>query len=436
MKIKSVNNKVSIITLGCSKNLVDSEKLLAQLEANNFRVSHNADESDAGTTVIINTCGFIHDAKQESVDTILHFIQAKKKGIIDRVIVIGCLAQRYKDQILKEIPEIDAVFGTNGTVDLIDWFNGKYRDDLKVERLLTTPPHYAYLKISEGCDRSCSFCAIPFIRGRYVSRPVDDILREAEWLAERGVKELNLIAQDLTYYGIDLYKKQTLSVLLDELAGIAKLQWIRLHYAYPASFPRDVLKIINERDNICKYLDIPFQHISDKILQKMRRGINGQATRQLIKQIKDEVPGLTLRTTLMVGYPGENEKDFQELTDFVQSVKFDRLGAFIYSEEEGTYAAAHHKNNVSNYVKNNRLSTLMEIQEKISYELNINKIGKHFKTIIDRKEGEIYIGRTEADSPEVDNEVIIKSIKPLIPGEFYKVKIVDAEAFDLHAIVE
>ncbi len=435
MKSKSKYQNINVITLGCSKNLVDSEKLMAQLNANDFRVTHNADKIEGGT-VIINTCGFINDAKQESVDTILQFVQAKKEGLIDRIFVIGCLAQRYLKQLVKEIPEVDAVFGTNCAEELIERLNGKYKKNLIGERIITTPPHYAYLKISEGCDRTCSFCAIPLIRGKYVSRPVDEIIAEAEWLAESGVKELILIAQDLTYYGIDLYKKQILPILLEKLADIEKLQWIRLHYAYPASFPEKILKIINERDNICKYLDIPFQHISDRILRNMKRGINSKTTYQLISQIRSDIPRITLRTTLMVGYPGETENDFQELTDFIQTVKFDRLGAFAYSEEEGTYAALNHKNNITAQTKTRRLSTLMEIQEKISFKLNTDKIGKSYKTIIDRKEGEYYIGRTEADSPEIDNEVMIQSVVPLNQGEFYEVKIIDAEAFDLYAVVK
>jgi ribosomal protein S12 methylthiotransferase len=435
MKTNLKHKSFHIITLGCSKNLVDSEKLMAQLKANNFSVVHNAYNSDA-RTVIINTCGFINDAKQESIDTILQYVNAKASGLIDNIFVIGCLSQRYKNQIIQEIPEVDAVFGTNCTEDIIKKLNAKYKKDLVGERVITTPSHYAYLKISEGCNRTCSFCAIPFIRGKHISRPVDDIVNEAKWLAERGVKELILIAQDLTYYGIDLYNKKMLSVLLEKLTDIEKIKWIRLHYAYPASFPKDILKLIKERDKICKYLDIPFQHISDKILRQMRRGINSQSTYKLIDQIRKVIPDLTLRTTLIVGYPGETEDNFNELIDFIQSVKFERLGAFAYSEEEGTYAAIHHKNNIPDQIKTSRLAILMEMQEKISYKMNKEKIGKCYKAIIDRKEGKYYIGRTEADSPEVDNEVIIKSVKPLKTGEFYNIKIINAEAFDLHAVIE
>ena len=419
-----------MISLGCSKNLIDSEQLLAQLKANDFDVVHDADDP-AARLVVINTCGFIQDARQESIDTILQQVKAKENGLIDRVFVMGCLSQRYKDQLMKEIPEIDGIVGVNNQDGLVKMLGGDYRKDLAGERVITTPAHYAYLKISEGCDRKCSFCAIPLIRGSHVSRPSGEILAEAGMMARKGVKEIMLIAQDLTYYGLDLYKKQSLAGLLEKLAAINGLEWIRLHYAYPVSFPHDVFTVIRNHHNICNYLDIPFQHISDNVLKAMRRGIDGKRTCKLIDRLRDEIPGLTLRTTLLVGHPGEDEKAYDELLEFVNRVRFDRLGVFAYSEEEGTYAARHYPDIIPREVKEERVAGIMQIQEKISLEKNLERVGKSYKTLVDRKEGEHYIGRTESDSPEVDNEVIIHSGHTLKTGDFYDVAIADAAAYDL-----
>ncbi|MBN1414069.1 MAG: 30S ribosomal protein S12 methylthiotransferase RimO [Bacteroidales bacterium] len=430
MKTHRKDRLINVISLGCSKNLVDSEQLLAQLQANSFDVVHNVDQTEA-RTVVINTCGFIHDAKQESVDTILAHVRAKEQGIINRVFVMGCLSQRYKDQLMNEIPGLDGVVGVNNQSELIGMLGGNYRNNLVGERLITTPAHYAYLKISEGCDRRCSFCAIPLIRGKYVSRPREEIIAEARKLVDRGVKEIILIAQDLTYYGMDIYNRQSLASLLERLSEIDKLEWIRLQYAYPASFPTDIPEIMRNRKNICNYLDIPFQHISDKILKSMRRGITAKQTYELIDRLRTVVPGLTLRTTLMVGYPGEDEKDFQQLLEFISRVKFDRLGVFEYSEEEGTFSAHHYRDIIPQEVKDERMATVMKIQEGISHEKNQNKVGKSYKTIIDRREGENLIGRTEGDSPEVDNEVIIKGEQVLKTGEFYNISIYETDTYDL-----
>jgi len=419
-----------VISLGCSKNLIDSEQLLAQLTANDFDVVHEADDP-AARIVVINTCGFIHDASQESIDTILQHAKAKENGLIDRVFVMGCLSQRYKDQLTKEIPEIDGIVGVNNQAGLVKMLGGDYRKDLAGERVITTPAHYAYLKISEGCDRKCSFCAIPLIRGRHVSRPSGEILAEARLLARKGVKEIMLIAQDLTYYGLDLYKKQSLAGLLEKLAAIKGLEWIRLHYAYPVSFPHDVLTVMRHHNNICNYLDIPFQHINDNVLKAMRRGIDGKRTYELIDRLRDEIPGLTLRTTLLTGHPGEDVKAYDELLEFVNRVRFDRLGVFAYSEEEGTYAARHYPDIIPLEVKEERVAGIMQIQEKISLEKNQERVGKSYKTLVDRKEAKHYIGRTQSDSPEVDNEVIIHSGHTLKTGEFYDVVIADAAVYDL-----
>jgi ribosomal protein S12 methylthiotransferase len=435
MKTHHKNKTINVISLGCSKNLVDSEQLLAQLKANNYEVLHDAVDSTA-RTVVINTCGFIQDAKQESVDTILEQVRAKEQGLIDQIFVMGCLSQRYTRQLKTEIPELDGIAGVNCLEDVVKMLGGNYRIELTGERLVTTPSHYAYLKISEGCDRKCSFCAIPMIRGRHVSKPIDEIAAEARKLVAKGVKEIILIAQDLTFYGLDIYKKQSLARLLKEIAAIRGLEWIRLHYAYPASFPKDILKVIRDHDNICNYLDIPFQHISDNILRKMKRGIDSRQTYKLIDVLKREVPGLTLRTTLMVGHPDESEKDFGELMDFVTKIKFDRLGVFQYSEEEDTYSARHYSDNVSPEIKEKRMAAVMETQEKISLENNINRVGQSCKTIIDRKEGKFYIGRMESDSPEVDNELLIESDQQLTTGKFYRAVIEKADAFDLYGRVQ
>ena len=430
MNTRRKKKSIHVISLGCSKNLVDSEHLMAQLEANDFEVFHDSVASPA-RTVVINTCGFIRDAKQESIDVILEQIKAKEEGVVDQVFVMGCLSQRYIRQLKTEMPELDGIVGVNSLAEVVQMVGGDYRKDLTGERLITTSSHFAFLKISEGCDRKCSFCAIPLIRGGHISRPREEIIAEARMLVGKGVRELMLIAQDLTYYGIDLYQKQSLAALLEELASIRGLEWIRLHYAYPASFPVDLPAVIRDHGNICNYLDIPFQHISNTVLQRMRRGINSRQTHALIDMLRTEIPGLTLRTTLMVGHPGEDGKAFNELKEFISRVRFDRLGIFPYSEEEGTWSARQYPDTVPQKSKEERMGALMEIQERISLENNRKRVGSTFKTIIDRKEGEYYIGRTESDSPEVDNEVIIESLQTLKTGEFYTIKIHEANAFDL-----
>lgn len=432
MKTKNKQHSINIVTLGCSKNIVDSEQLMRQLEAGGLKVVHDSDVNSA-KTVVINTCGFIGDAKQESVNTILQFVEAKEQGLIDRVYVMGCLSERYKKELPAEIPEVDAMFGVNNLQDIVKALGADYKKDLIGERLLTTPNHYAYLKISEGCDRTCSFCAIPLIRGKHKSKNLEDIVTETKQLVSNGVKEIMLIAQDLTYYGVDIYKKQALADLLERIADIKGLEWIRLHYAYPASFPKDVLNVMRERENICNYLDIPFQHISDKVLRNMRRGINSSQTYDLIEMFRNEIPGLTLRSTLLVGHPGEDDAAFDELKTFVEKIKFDRLGVFTYSEEEDTYAAEKFKDILSQTAKQKRADAIMKIQQSISEEKNEEKVGKSIKVIIDRKEGEFWIGRSEGDSPEVDNEVLVKSTKKLKIGEFYDVEVTSADSFDLFA---
>jgi ribosomal protein S12 methylthiotransferase len=435
MKTRKKASKINVVTLGCSKNLVDSEKLLGQLKANELAVVHDSSDSDA-RTVVINTCGFIADAKQESINTILEHVKAKQDGLIDEVYVMGCLSERYRDMLIQEIPEVDGIFGVNSLDEIVKTLGGKYKNELVGERLQTTPAHFAYLKISEGCDRTCSFCAIPLIRGKHKSKTKEDIITEAKSLVLNGTKEIILIAQDLTYYGVDIYKGQELPDLLKRLSDIKDLDWIRLHYAYPTSFPKELLQVIRERVNICNYLDIPFQHISNNVLRNMRRGVNSSQTYDLIDMFRMEVPDLTLRTTLLVGHPGEEEKDFEELKEFVQKVRFDRLGVFTYSEEEDTYAAEKFTDTITDEVKEERAGAIMEMQEQISLEINEAKVGKVFKTIIDRVEGEYFIGRTEGDSPEVDNEVLIKLDKnKLIVGEFYPVKITSADAFDIFGAI-
>jgi len=432
MKTKRANHLVNIVTLGCSKNLLDSEVLLKQIEANGLRVSHNSNTSQANA-VIINTCGFIKDAKEESIDTILQYVREKEKGNIQQLYVMGCLSERYKKDLEKEISDVDKYFGTNNLKDIIESLGYNYKDNLTGERIITTPKHYAYLKISEGCDRQCSFCAIPLMRGKHKSKPVQMLIDEAENLVRKGVKELILIAQDLSYYGVDIYHKQSLPELLERLSGIEKLRWIRLHYAYPAGFPKEVIRLIHEKENICKYIDIPFQHISDRVLKKMRRGITSKQTYSLIEAFRKSIPGLTLRTTLMVGHPGESEEDFDELMRFADKVRFDRLGIFTYCEEEDTYGARNFPDEIADDVKQSRADRIMALQEEISLGLNEAKIGKVVEVIIDRKEGSLWIGRTEGDSPEVDNEVLISSEHKLMLGEFYKVKITGAEHHDLKA---
>lgn len=433
MRTKKKSSSINIVTLGCSKNLVDSEKLMGQLKGNELKVVHNSDSSDA-RTVVINTCGFIKDAKQESIDTILQYVNAKEQGLIDDVYVMGCLSERYKDVLPAEIPEVDKMFGVNNIEEIVETLGGDYKNELIGEREISTPQHYAYLKISEGCDRTCSFCAIPLIRGKHKSKPKEELVAEAKRLAEKGVKELILIAQDLTYYGVDIHKKQTLGDLLRELSDVEGIEWIRLHYAYPKSFPKDVLEVMRERQNICNYLDIPFQHISDRVLRNMRRGINSSQTYDLIKSFRKEVPNLTLRTTLLVGHPGEEESDFEELLEFVSKVRFDRLGVFTYSEEEDTYAAINYVNQIPDGIKQERADQIMKIQEEISQAKNQEKVGSNLKVIIDRKEGEYFVGRSEGDSPEVDNEILITSDSILNIGEFYNIEITSTDAFDLFGI--
>lgn len=431
----SKSDTVHIISLGCAKNLVDSEILLRQLQAGNLRFLHNADTNEAGT-VIINTCGFIRDAKQESIETILQWVKAKKEGSIDRLYVIGCLSERYRKELESEIPEVDKYFGVNDLEDIVRHLGIDYRKELAGERVLTTPQHYAYLKISEGCDRTCSFCAIPIIRGRHISKPIDNVMDEARHLAQIGVKELILIAQDLTWYGIDYYRKQMLPDLLCRLSDMEQFDWIRLHYAYPSGFPKEIIRIMKERDNICKYLDIPFQHISNKVLTNMRRNHRKEHILELIDYFRKEIPGITLRTTVLVGHPGEGKKEFEELLSFVENSRFDRLGAFTYCEEENTYAASEFTDVISEKTKQNRYDRVMELQQSISRSINENKRGSILKVLIDRPEGEYFIGRTEADSPEVDNEVLIK--KPgmrLIPGNFYNISITSCEDYDLYGKV-
>ncbi len=426
-------NTIDIITLGCSKNLVDSEKLIRQLEANGYKVSHDSDNPQ-GEIAVINTCGFIGDAKEESINLILEFCQAKEEGRLKKLYVMGCLSERYLKELQVEIPQVDKFYGKFNWKDLLEDLGKVYHSDFAIERSLTTPRHYAYLKISEGCDRHCSYCAIPIITGSHVSRPMEEILDEVRLLVSEGVKEFQVIAQELTYYGIDLYKKQMLPELIERMAEIPGVEWIRLHYAYPAHFPNELLRVMREHDNICKYLDIALQHISDHMLQLMHRHVTKEETYALIKRFREEVPGIHLRTTLMVGHPGETEQDFEELKEFVRNARFDRMGAFAYSDEEGTYAANNYKDDVPQEVKQARLDELMDIQQGISSELSHAKIGQIQKVIIDRKEGEYYIGRTQFDSPEVDPEVLIKETKsPLELGAFYNVKIYDADDFDLYA---
>lgn len=432
MKTKTLKkNKVNVVTLGCSKNLFDSEVMMAQLKANNFNVEHESMDDDA-EIVIINTCGFIDNAKQESIDTILRYAEAKSEGLVDKVYVTGCLSERYKDDLEKEIPEVDAYFGTRDLPRLLKTLKADYKHELVGERLLTTPNHYAYLKIAEGCDRPCSFCAIPLMRGKHQSTSIEDLVKQTEGLVAKGVKEIMLIAQDLTYYGLDLYKKRALSDLVNRLADVHGIDWIRLHYAFPSGFPMDVLDVMNERENVCNYLDMPLQHGSTKILQAMRRGITREKTEDLIAEIRQKVPGITLRTTLIAGYPGETEADFQEMYDFVEKSRFDRLGIFAYSHEENTHAF-NFEDDVPANVKKDRADAIMDLQSGISYELNQLKVGKEFKVLFDRVEGDYFIGRTEFDSPEVDNEVLVKKSDGYLRlGDFSRVLIEKADHYDLY----
>lgn len=430
MRTKSYQKrKVNVITLGCSKNLVDSEHLMGELSALGYDVQHEREDEDQDI-VIINTCGFIESAKEESIQTIVQFTEAKNKGYIEKLYVTGCLSERYKEELQKEIPEVDAFFGTRDLPNLLKQLKTDYQKELTGERLLTTPSHYAYLKISEGCDRPCSFCAIPLMRGNHISVPMETLVEQAQKLANKGVKELLLIAQDLTYYGLDLYKKRRLADLLEALSKVNGIEWIKLHYLFPSGFPEEVLYVVRDNPKICKYLDMPVQHINNDVLKNMKRGITKEKTTELIYKIREIIPNVALRTSIMVGFPGETEEQFQELLDWLNAIKFDRLGVFTYSHEENTTAYLM-KDNVPKKVKKQRADAVMRQQEKISFELNQQKIGKIFKTIIDRKEGEYWIGRTEYDSPDIDNEVLIKS-EQLKIGTFYNVKILEAEEFDLY----
>lgn len=426
-------NKINIVTLGCSKNVVDSEKLMRQLTAGGFDVIYDSEDTSAGT-VIINTCGFIKDAKEESIDTILKFVRAKEKKHIDNLYVMGCLAERYINELRKEIPEVKKYFGVNNVADVLKELGLTLRDDLLTERMLSGPAHYAYLKISEGCNRTCAFCAIPAIRGKYISRPVDELVKEAQGLAETGVKELILIAQDLSYYGLDLYKKQALTDLVSELVKIESIEWIRLHYLYPANFPMELITLMKENPKICRYIDIPVQHISDRMLGLMRRSHNRRETESVLNAIRKELPEAVIRTTLIVGHPGETEKDFLELKKFVSDFHFDRLGVFGYSHEEDTYSYREYSDDISEEVKESRVAELMELQQEISAGLNEEKTGKNFRVLIDRKEGEFFIGRTEYDSPEVDQEVLIPAEYDLTPGNFYDILINQVTDFDLYGV--
>lgn len=435
MKTKTLKkNKVNVITLGCSKNIVDSEVLMGQLKANSFEVEHESKKDDS-SIVIINTCGFIDNAKQESIDTILRYSEAKTAGLVDKVFVTGCLSERYKPDLEREIPNIDAYFGTRELPRLLKTLKADYKQELVGERLLTTPNHFAYLKISEGCDRPCSFCAIPLMRGVHASKPIEEVIAEAKNLVKNGTKEIILIAQDLTYYGLDLYKKRNLAELVKNLSDINGLEWIRLHYAFPSGFPLDVLDVMNERENVCKYIDMPLQHISDNMLKSMRRGTTKQKTIDLVNQFRDKVPDIAIRTTLIAGYPGETEQDFEEMKEWVQETRFDRLGIFTYSHEENTHA---YKlvDDVPDDVKRERAETIMDIQQGISFELNQQKIGNTYKVLFDRKEGNHFVGRTQYDSPEVDNEVLVDAKKDFVRvGDFANVKITSAEDYDLHGDV-
>ena len=425
-------NTIDIITLGCSKNLVDSEKLMRQLEANGYKVTHDSPRPQ-GEIAVINTCGFIGDAKEESINMILEFCEAKEEGRLKKLYVMGCLSERYLKELEVEIPQVDKFYGKFNWNELLADLGKAYQPEIAIERTLTTPKHYAYLKISEGCDRSCAYCAIPIITGKHVSRPMEEIIKEVELLVSEGVKEFQVIAQELTYYGVDLYKSQKLPELIERIAQVPGVEWVRLHYAYPTHFPDDLFRVMRENDNVCKYMDIALQHVSDNMLTKMRRHVTKAETYALIEKFRKEVPGIHLRTTLMVGFPGETDEDFQELKEFVQKARFDRMGAFAYSEEEGTYAAEIYEDSISSEVKQARLDELMAIQQGISAELSAAKVGQELKVIIDRKEGEYYIGRTQFDSPEVDPEVLIKSEgKRLFTGNFYRVLITDADDFDLY----
>lgn len=437
MKTKTLKkNKVNVITLGCSKNLVDSEVLMGQLKANKFDVEHEG-ESDDHQIVIINTCGFVDNAKQESIDTILRYVEAKKQGAVEKVYVTGCLSERYKKDLEVEIPEVDAYFGTRELPKILKTLKADYKQELVGERLLTTPQHFAYFKISEGCDRPCSFCAIPLMRGAHVSVPIEELVSRAKSLAAKGTRELLMIAQDLTYYGLDIYKKRELAQLINKVSEVEGIDWIRLHYAFPSGFPMEVLDVMKEKANVCKYLDMPLQHITDNMLSSMRRGITKQKTIDLVNKIRDKVPGIALRTTLIAGYPGETEKDHEEMLRWVEETRFERLGIFTYSHEENTHAHLL-KDDVSEKIKRKRADAVMAVQQEISMQLNQQKVGQDFKVLIDRKEGEYYVGRTEFDSPDVDNEVLIKADSEtyLRIGDFTDVNVYEVSDFDLYGKVK
>ncbi len=432
MRTKSAKkNKINVVTLGCSKNVYDSEVLMGQLKANGKEVVHE-DSKEDGNIVVINTCGFIGDAKEESINTILHFVAKKENGEVDKVFVTGCLSERYKPDLEKEISNVDQYFGTHDLPNLLKVLEADYKHELIGERLTTTPKHYAYLKIAEGCDRPCSFCAIPLMRGGHISTPMEEIVIEAEKLAKKGVKELILIAQDLTYYGLDIYKKRALADLLKELVKVEGIEWIRLHYAFPSGFPLDVLEVMKNEPKVCNYLDIPLQHINTDLLKSMKRGTTSEKTWKLLTQFRDRVPDMAVRTTLIVGYPGETEEQFEELKQFVKDSKFERMGCFAYSHEENT-SAFDLEDNVPEEVKQKRVVDLMEVQAQISFDLNQEKVGKFFKCIFDRKEGDYFIGRTEFDSPDVDNDVLVDATKHYIQiGQFVNIKITEATDFDLY----
>ena len=429
MRTKSLKkNRINVITLGCSKNTYDSEVLMGQLKASGKDVVHEQE----GNIVVINTCGFINNAKAESINTILEYVDKKEQGIVDKVFVTGCLSERYRPDLEKEIPNVDQYFGTTELPQLLKALGADYKHELLGERLTTTPKNYAYLKIAEGCDRPCSFCAIPIMRGKHVSQTIEKLVKETEGLAKNGVKELILIAQDLTYYGLDIYKKRNLTELLENLVKVEGIEWIRLHYAFPTGFPMDVLELMKREPKICNYIDIPLQHISDSILKSMRRGTTKEKTIKLLKEFREAVPGMTIRTTLIVGYPGETQEDFEIMRDWVQEMKFERLGCFTYSHEENTHAYLL-EDDVPEEVKQARAAEIMDLQSQISWDLNQEKIGQTFKCIIDRKEGQYFIGRTEFDSPDVDNEVLIDAAKFYVKtGDFVNVKIIDATEFDLY----
>ena len=427
-------NKVDIITLGCSKNLVDSEQLMRQFVANGYTVEHDPHKIN-GEIVVVNTCGFIGDAQEESINMILELGEQKQKGRIGKLFVMGCLSERFLKDLEKELPEVDRFYGKFNWKELISDLGKSYHQELATERVLTTPRHYAYVKIGEGCNRTCSYCSIPIITGAYQSRPMDEIVDEVRGLVAQGVKEFQMIAQDLTFYGLDRYKRMALPELVERVSDIPGVEWIRLHYGYPSHFPYDLLPVMRERDNVCKYMDIALQHISDPMLKMMRRNITKAETYELLERMRREVPGIHLRTTLMVGHPGETEQDFEELIRFVKDIRFERMGAFAYSHEEGTYAYQHYKDEIPQEVKQDRLDYLMRVQEGISADVNASKVGQTFRVIVDREEEDFYVGRTQYDSPEVDPEILISKDTPLSPGSFYQVKVIDAQAFDMYGKV-